>query len=315
MSRPFRFGVQLSGLPAEGWAEKLRAIESLGYSTVFWPDHFGDQWDPIAALAAAAAITDRLHVGTLVCDVDFRHPAVLAKSAATIQLISGGRLELGIGAGWMVSDYDESGIPFDPIGVRLERLEEALQILRSLWTQDSTSFEGRHYRLRDMRRAAPLPEGGAPRILVGGGGRRVLGIAGRHADIIGINPTMREGRITADTARDLTGEKLREKIDWVRAGVEASGRSMDDVELNSLVFAVVITDDPKPVREGLSGALGLSPEEIAETPLALTGSAAEIRERLEQRREQTGISYVVIQGRDDAMLEQFAEQIVAPLTA
>ncbi|MBW2229884.1 MAG: TIGR03621 family F420-dependent LLM class oxidoreductase [Deltaproteobacteria bacterium] len=313
MSRPFRFGIQISGLPIEGWQSVLQNFEALGYSTVFWPDHFGHQWDPLAALAGAAAVTERLCVGTLVCDVDFRHPVVLAKSAATIHLISGGRLELGLGAGWMQSDYDESGIPFDPIGVRLERLEEALEICRAMWTQEKTTYQGRHYQLNEISRAALLPEGERPRILVGGGGRRVLGIAGRHADIIGINPSMREGRITGDTARDLTADKLRQKIEWVRAGVESSGRSLHDVELNSLVFVVGISDDPKPMREGLARTLNLSVDEVADTPLALTGSPAEIRDRLEGRREQTGISYIVIQGGDAAMVEQFAEQIVAPL--
>jgi alkanesulfonate monooxygenase SsuD/methylene tetrahydromethanopterin reductase-like flavin-dependent oxidoreductase (luciferase family) len=142
----------------------------------------------------------------------------------------------------------------------------------------------------------------------------VLGIAGRYADIIGINPTMREGRITPETARDLTADKLREKLDWIRAGVQASGRTMEDVELNSLVFVVGITDDPKPLREGLARGFNLSVDEIAETPLVLTGPASEIRDRLEQRREEAGISYIVIQGGDDAVLEQFAEQIVTPLS-
>jgi alkanesulfonate monooxygenase SsuD/methylene tetrahydromethanopterin reductase-like flavin-dependent oxidoreductase (luciferase family) len=157
--------------------------------------------------------------------------------------------------------------------------------------------------------ALPFTYGGCS----GGGGRRVLGIAGRHADIIGINPTMREGRITGDTARDLTDEKLRRKLEWVREGVEASGRSMQDVELNSLVFVVAITDDPKPMREGLARTLNLTVDEIADTPLALTGSASEICDRLERRREEAGISYIVIQGGDEKTVAQFAEQVVAPL--
>jgi len=313
MARPFRFGVQLASLPVPGWAGALSRLERLGYSTVFWPDHFGAQWDPLAALAGAAGVTERLGLGTLVCDNDFRHPVVLAKTAATIQVLSGGRLELGLGAGWKTSDYDESGIPFDPIGVRLARLDEALRIVRSMWTRDTTDFVGEHYTIRGVARAADLGDLPPPRVLVGGGGRKVLVLAGRHADIVGINPTMREGRITPAAARDLTAERVAEKLDWLRAGVESAGRSMDDVELNSLVFVVAITDDPKPVREGLSRAFGMSPDEVAETPLALTGSASEIRDRLEARREATGISYVVIQGGDDALLERFAAEIVAPL--
>ena len=313
MPLPFRFGVQISSLPSPDWRAPLARLEALGYSSVFWPDHFGSQWDPLTALAGAAAATDTLRVGSLVCDVDFRHPVVLAKSAATIQLLSQGRLELGVGAGWKTSDYEQSGIPFDPIGTRLERLDEALRILRSMWTQPSTDFSGRHYTVRAVAQAAELGALPPPKLLVGGGGRKMLGLAGEHADIVGINPTMREGRITSGAARDLTAERVREKLDWIAAGVERGGRRMADVELNSLVFVVAITDDPKPVREGLGQAFGMTPEEIADTPLALTGSPTEIRERLEARREETGISYVVIQGGDPAVVESFAEYVVGPL--
>jgi len=313
MARPFRFGVQIATLPAEGWVERLRRIESLGYSTVFVPDHFGPQWEPVAAIAAAAAVTERLNVGSLVYDVDYRHPVVLAKAAATTQLLSGGRHEFGIGAGWMESDYVEAGIPYDRPGVRIERLEEALQILRGMWTQEKTSLEGRHYTIRDVARAADLPEGAAPKVLVGGGGRRVLSLAGRHADIVGINPSLPEGKVTADTARDLSPDGTRRKIQWVREAASAAGRDPDALELNSLAFVVAIADDVSGLRQGIAGSTGMSPEEVADCPLFLTGSPAELRERLEKRREETGISYSVIQGKDLATLEQFAEAVVGPL--
>ena len=140
MSHPFRFGVQVATLPAEGWIERARRIEALGYSTLFVPDHFGSQWEPVATLAAVAAVTTRLRVGSLVYDVDYRHPVVLAKAAATTHLLSGGRHEFGIGAGWMETDYVEAGIAYDRPGVRIARLEEALQIVRGMWTQEKTSF-------------------------------------------------------------------------------------------------------------------------------------------------------------------------------
>ena len=173
MSRSFRFGLQLQKLPVDGWAERARRIEALGYSTVFWPDHFGTQWDPTAALAAVAAVTDELRIGTLVWGVDYRHPVVLAKSAATLHLISGGRHEFGIGAGWMETDYVEAGIPYDRPGVRIERLDEALQIIRSMWAENETSFSGKHYRIEKISQAAKLPPGERPKILVGGGGWNV----------------------------------------------------------------------------------------------------------------------------------------------
>ncbi len=315
MTRAFRFGVQLSSLPAESWIDDLRRIEALGYSSVFWPDHFGAQWEPVAALAAAAAVTERLRIGSLVYDVDYRHPVVLAKAAATIHLLSGGRHEFGLGAGWMESDYRQAGIVYDRPGVRIARLEEALQIILGMWSQQETSFSGEHYRVAEVARAAELPEGERPRLLVGGGGRRLLGIAGRYADIVGINPTLHEGRVTAQTARDLALERVREKVSWVRAAADRAGRDPDEIEFNSLTFVVAITDQPRGLREALARNTGMTVDQIADCPGFLTGSASEIRERLEKRREETGISYVVIQGRDPAVLEPFAEGVVAPLVS
>jgi probable F420-dependent oxidoreductase len=313
MTRPFRFGVQLSRLPVQTWAEEVRKIESLGYSTVFFPDHFGTQWEPTAALSAVAAVTRKLRVGTLVYDVDYRHPVVLAKAAATIHLISGGRHEFGIGAGWMETDYRQAGMPYDRPGVRIERLGEALEIIRSMWTQERTSFSGKHYQISNIEQAAELPEGERPRILIGGGGRRVLALAGRHADIVGINPTLVEGRVTPDTPSDLAPERVREKVGWVREAAAKAGRDPGAIEFNSLSFVVAVADDPKPLRELLARNTGMSVEQVADCPLFLTGSAAELRDRLEQRREQTGISYVVVQGSKREVLETFAEAVVAPL--
>ncbi|MCZ6464910.1 MAG: TIGR03621 family F420-dependent LLM class oxidoreductase [Proteobacteria bacterium] len=313
MPNPFRFGVQLSSLPPDDWADRARRIETLGYSTIFWPDHFGSQWDPVAALAGVAAATSTVRVGSLVYDVDFRHPVVFAKAAATIQLLSGGRHEFGLGAGWMESDYVQAGLTYDRPGIRIERLDEALQIIRSMWTQETTTFSGVHYRVNEVPQAADLPEGAAPVVLVGGGGKRVLTLAGRHADIVGINPTLHEGKVTNQTAADLAPERVREKTEWAREGARAAGRDPDAIEFNSLVFVVALTDDPKPLREGLAGNTGMSVEQVADCPLFLTGSGAEIQDRLQRRREETGISYVCIQGRDPDLLEQFAEQVVAPL--
>lgn len=182
----------------------MRAYERLGFSTVFCPDHFGPQWGPTAMLAAAAAVTTRLNVGALVYDVDYRHPVIQAKGAATIQLLSGGRHEFGIGAGWMRTDYDEAGMTYDRPGVRIERLDEALQIIRSMWENERTSFTGKHYTIRNIAQAVELPKGSRPKILIGGGGPRVLRLAGGRADIVGINPSLPEGKITPHSASDLT---------------------------------------------------------------------------------------------------------------
>jgi probable F420-dependent oxidoreductase len=315
MARPFRFGVQVSGLSPQQWQQQVRRIEALGYSTLFLPDHFGKQWDPTTALAAIAAVSERLKVGSLVYDVDYRHPVLYAKAAATLHLLSGGRHEFGIGAGWMETDYVQAGMPYDRAGIRIERLEEALEIIFSMWANKKTSFEGKHYRIQEIAQAASLRDGERPRVLIGGGGKRVLSLAGRHADIVGINPAMVEGKITAATPADSTPERTLAKVQWVRAAAEEAGRNPDEIEFNALTFVTAITDDPAPLRENLAKSSGMTVEQVADCPLFLTGSASEIRERLEKRREETGISYIVVQGGDDAVLESFAKEIVGPLTS
>jgi probable F420-dependent oxidoreductase len=309
---PFRFGVQLATLPPNDWAERLRRIEAWGYDSVFWPDHFGPQWEPVTALAAAAAVTTRLKVGSLVYGIDYRHPIVLAKAAATLQLLSGGRHEFGLGAGWMESDYREAGMRYDRASVRIERLEEALRIIRGAWSQDKTSFAGRHYTATDAQ-AAVLPRPAPPRILIGGGGPKVLAVAGRHADIVGINPKVAEGRVTAAAMQDATAERTREKVRWVKEAAAAAGRDAAALEWNALVFVAAVSDDPRPLREALAKNGGMTVEQVAACPLYLTGSSREIRDVIQQRREDFGISYVVIQGHDEKALATFAEQIVAKL--
>lgn len=312
--KPFRFGVQLAELPVDRWREAARQIETLGYSTVFIPDHFGSQWDPMTALPALSTVTETLNVGSLVYDIDYRHPVIYAKAAATLHLLSEGRFEFGIGAGWMETDYVEAGMRYDRPGVRIARLDEALQIIFSMWENERTSFEGEHYTIREIAQAAKLPKGERPKVLIGGGGKRLLTLAGRYADIVGINPAIPEGRVTSATPADSSPERIREKVSWVREGAIAAGRNPDDIELNSLTFVTAIVDDPSPVRESIAKSSGMTVDQVADCPLFLTGSASEIRDRLQQRREDTGISYTVIQAGDDALLETFAKEIVEPLT-
>lgn len=311
MPQPFRFGVQVADFPGPDWAERARRIEALGYSTVFCPDHFTPQMDPTVWAAAAAASTTRLRVGSLVYGVDYRHPIVYAKQAATLERLFPGRVEFGIGAGWMEVDYRQADIAYQRPGARIERLAETLAICAGVWAGAGFSFTGRHFQVTDVPQAIDAPV--RPRLLIGGGGRRLLALAGRHADIVGINPRLPEGRVTAETPADLAPERVREKVGWVRAAAEQAGRDPAAIELQSLVFVTAIVDDPRGLREALARSSGMSVEQVADCPLFLTGSASEIRDRLERRREQTGIAYVVIQGRDPVTVELFAEQVVAPL--
>ena len=311
--RPFRFGIQLSNLPVERWAERAREIEALGFSTLFVPDHFSAAlWDPTTMLGGVAAVTRTLNVGTLVYGVDYRHPLVYARQAATLQAMSGGRHEFGIGAGWMADDYRWAGMRYDKPSVRIERLDEALTIVKSMWSNKKTTFAGKHFNVSE----APLKIAmrASPKILIGGGGRKLLSVAGRHADIVGINPTIPEGRITAATALDITPESVRQKVDWVHAAAAAAGRDADAIELNALVFAAAITDQVSAMREMVAATTGMPADRVAECPLFLIGSGAQVRDALQARREATGISYVVIQGQDPGQVEQFAKAVVEPLT-
>ena len=298
--KPFRFGVQTNSAPdAATWGAGARRVEALGYSTLYVPDHFTDQWGPLVALTAAAEATTTLNVGALVFDNDYRHPVVLAKEVATLDLLSGGRVEFGLGAGWMRTDYEQSGIPYDEPAVRVDRLEEALAIYSSLW-RGETSFAGTHYRVEGaLGLPAPARPGG-PKLVIGGGGRRVLTLAAQHADVVGINPSLRSGAVDSATAQSAVAEKYDERLGWVR---EAAGDRFDDLELQVLTFLVAVGGDRTEFAERMGPALGLEPEAARDAPIALVGSVEEICDQLLERRERWGLTYWVVH---DHEMEDFA---------
>ncbi|HYI61504.1 MAG TPA: TIGR03621 family F420-dependent LLM class oxidoreductase [Acidimicrobiales bacterium] len=300
-ARPFRFGVQLSTAPdGPAWAALARRVEELGYSTVFMPDHFGDQLSPTIALQAAADATTTLRVGSLVYDNDYRHPVVLAKDCATLDLLSGGRLELGLGAGWMTSDYVQSGIPLDEPKVRVDRMVEAVAVLKAAFSDQPVTFHGEHYAISGYD-ARPKPvQKPHPPLLIGGGLKRVLSFAGREAQIVGINPTIPNGAVDHEAARSGTATETDKKVAWVR---EAAGDRYPEVELNALHFATIVTDDRAGTIEMMAPLFGIPPEDVADYPHALIGTVDEICADLEARRDRWDLSYVVVQGDS---LEAFA---------
>ena len=295
MSRPFRFGVQTktAGSRRE-WVELIRKIDDLGYGSVTMPDHFDDQLAPTVALMAAADASERLRLGALVWCNDYRHPVVFAKEAATLDLLSDGRLELGIGAGWMTSDYTEAGLTHDRAGVRIERMVEAVEVLKGLFGDGPFSYQGRHYTITDLDGTPKPVQRPHPPFLIGGGGPRFLRLAGRHADIVGINPNMAAGAITPEIGADATAERYAEKLGWVREG---AGDRFDDIELQIRTFFVVVTDDRQGTAEALAAGVGLTPAQGLASPLALVGTPAQIAEDLRERRQRFGFSYIVV-GQD-----------------
>ena len=292
-SRKFRFGVQTSrGRSAAEWAEKARKIESLGYSTLFIPDHFDDQLAPMPAMMAAADATTTLRVGSLVLDNDYKHPLVLAKEATTLDLLSGGRLELGLGAGWMETDYVASGIPYDRPGVRISRFIEGLTIIKGLFSDEPVNFSGTYYTITNHN-GTPKPVQKPLPILVGGGGKRVLSVAAREANIISVNFNLEPGVVNAEVMKTGDEASTLAKLQWIR---EAAGDRFDDIELSVTVFISIVTDDQKGMAERVSGGAGMSADDALRSPHNAIGSTDQIAEALQERREKFGFSYIVFSG-------------------
>jgi probable F420-dependent oxidoreductase len=306
MPTPFRFAVQAHTASTKAeWIDQCRKAEDLGYSTISLPDHFGNQLAPVPALMAAADATTTLRIGTLVFDNDYKHPVVLAKECATLDLLSEGRLELGIGAGWMVSDYEQSGIPYDSPGVRIDRMVEGIHILRGLFAPGPFSFHGAHYSISGLDGfPKPFTPAGPP-ILVGGGGKRVLTLAGQLADIVGINANLRAGVIGPDAGQDAVPSNIDQKLEWVKAG---AGDRFGDLEIQIRVHLVHVTDDRNGFAELFAGGFGISTEDALGTPLALIGTHEQIIETVLERRERWGMSYLTLDAR---YMDEFAPIVAA----
>ena len=289
--RGFRFGVQVSKeTSAKGWAELARRTEAAGYEVLTMPDHFTDQLAPIPALMAAASATTTLRVGALVFDNDYKHPVVLAKELATIDLLSDGRLDIGLGAGWMISDYEEAGMPYDSPKVRIDRFIEGVAVIRGAMAEGSFSFSGDHYTITNYN-GQPKPIQARPPLLIGGGGKRVLTYAAREADIIGINGTLTAGVVGPEALSTMTAESVDEKVAIVAA---VGAHRINDIEMNIRTFFVKVTNDRAATVDGISSMFGVSKDMIDASPFALIGSVEECIEQLLERRERWGFSYTIV---------------------
>jgi probable F420-dependent oxidoreductase len=287
------------------WRSTARRIEDLGYSTLFIPDHFEDQFGPLVALTVAAEATTTLRVGSLVFGNDYRHPIVLAKEIATLDLFSEGRVEFGLGAGWMTSDYEQSGITADTAGIRISRMAESLVIMKSLWSTGEATFAGEHFQVTGAV-GSPMPtQRPHPPVIIGGGGQRVLGIAAREADIVGVNPSLAAGYIGPEVLETTSAGYYQQRIEWIR---RAAGKRFDDLELQCLTFLVQIVPDREDAVSRLAGALSLSPDQIEGSPIAMIGTTDQIAESLRERRELFGFSYIVVH---EAEMEAFAPVVAA----
>jgi len=261
--RAFRFGVQGSPAPTEpAWADVARRAEDHGYDVLSMPDHLDGTFAPLVALAYAAAVTERIHLGTTVLAADFRNPAVLVDEVRTLHELSRGRVELGLGAGWKAADYEVAGLPFAPAGQRIEHLAAVVDEVRA-----------------GLGPLLPL--------MLGGGGRRMLTLAARVADIVGI-VTANPGGVAGGLAESGTLAATEQKVGWIR---EAAGARFADLELNVRVWAA---------EADAAATLGT---EAAESPHVMLASDAAMADKLLRLRDATGISYVTVSVR---FLDEFA---------
>lgn len=291
--RPFRFGVTgISARSRKEWVEKAQKAEALGFSTLLMWDHFDDHLAPLPALLAAAGATTSLRLAPLVLSNDYRHPVLLAREAATIDLLTDGRFELGIGAGWNRAEYQRAGLPFDPPAVRVRRLEESIQILKGLFANAPLTFHGQHYTIADLRGHPRPVQQPHPPLMIGGARPHMLALAAREADIVAFAT-----KVDADGTHhfvDSIGPAIGRKVAWVR---EAAGPRFASLELHIHVGGVIITQQRRQTADQMAGTVGLTGEQLLDCLQALIGTVDEIVEDLLRRRQRYGISYISVDER------------------
>jgi probable F420-dependent oxidoreductase len=304
--KPFRFGINArdAGSRAE-WQDKARAIEARGYSALLVPDHLAAMLAPIPAAVSAAAATKSLRVGTNVLNNNFRHPVLVAREAATADLLTDGRFELGLGAGHIRSEHEQAGLPFERGRVRVERLTEAVTIIKGLLDGTEVTFAGQHYRVTGHNIHPRPVQQPHPPVMIGGNGPRLLTLAAKEADIVGFSGiTFALGGTEPDFSAWRTGG-ADERVRLVR---EAAGARIDQLELSALLQRVVVTEHRRQAAEELTRAWRhLTTEEILEAPFVLIGTVDEMVEALQARRDRWGISFFVT-------FEQYLETL-APVVA
>ena len=318
---PFRFGLQAFEASNAGeWFSLVRRAEASGYSTLFSSDHyFGPgaiseatghrpvDMAPLTSIAMAAATTSSLRVGCRVFACDFHHPVVLAKEMATLDLLSEGRLEVGLGAGWVADEYAGLGVEMQTPGVRIEKLAEYAELLRAHWSGEQLDVDGRFVHASGFA-GRPLPASpGGPPLMIGGGARKILGVAGRLADIVSINFNNSSGKLGGASVTSSGADQTAQKIDWIKAG---AGDRFDQIELEIGAYFVAVGDTAAAQLEAIAARFGVPASELASHPHALFGTVEQICDTLIERRQRYGVSYVTVAQRH---LDEFSP-VVAALT-
>ncbi|HZR40772.1 MAG TPA: TIGR03621 family F420-dependent LLM class oxidoreductase [Ktedonobacteraceae bacterium] len=300
--KSFRFAVSAGRAASqEEWVTKARKIEQLGYLTLVVPDHLPVPLALVPALLAAAEGTSTLRIGSFVFNNDFRHPVMLAKEVATLDVLSGGRFEFGLGAGWTQSEYEQSGIKYDPAPVRIRRLGEAIQVVKRLFAEERASFSGEFYTINNLNSLPKPIQQPYPPLVIGGGGKQMLSLAAREANIVTLIPKALPDRGNLDVATDATPTATMQKIRWIR---QAAGSRFDDLELNILIFAVSLAEEDRSrAIQHVSEVFKVKEDEVSDLPHCLIGTVDQVCEELQKRREQYGISYITV---FENKIEEFA---------
>jgi probable F420-dependent oxidoreductase len=305
MNGPIRFSASLGQIATGQLIATAQRAEELGYAAVTIPDHFDDQPAPLIGLTAAAAATSTIRLLPLVLANDYREPVVLAKELASLDALSGGRLEFGIGAGWMTDDYEFAGITNDSPGTRIRRLSESVDILTALLRGERVDVDGEFYSVHGaLGQPHPVQAGGIP-LMLAGGKRKMLTLAGEKADIIGINPGLTAGVIDERAGQDATPERTDQKIAWVKDG---AGDRFDSLTLQTRIHLAMVTDDRESVAREMAPLLGISAQDALDSPHALVGTVDQIVDEVQRWRDRWGFTYVSINAEE---LEDFAPVVEA----
>ena len=300
--RPIRFGLIASGATAAELIETAKSAEQHGFSSIALNDHFNSAVAPLLGLQAMAAATSHLRITTAVLNQDLRHPAVLAKELATLDVLSGGRLEVGLGAGWVPADYDQSGISFDSATERIERLEEKIDILKGLFSENQCTFAGRHYKVTGLDGTPKPAQPGGPPIMIGGGGRKILSMAARRADIIQVlGASLGTSGAVVDDLSSFRVDAFEQRLDWMAAAAER----FSAIELSLMLVFVAITDDIEKTAKGFLdiltatvsryggevGDVDVNLQTLLDSPVVAIGTLDEVCEKLRRVRDTLGFNY------------------------
>jgi len=319
--------VQLAGQPASKLLELAQTAEEQGFSAVYVPDHFANEppgtgrlddtimLEAIAILGGVAAATKKVRLGGHVLCNLFRHPTLTAQAIATIDQISGGRAVLGIGAGWTKNEFDMTGIPFPDIKPRLRMLDESTRIIKSLWTEKRTTFDGEFFRLKEAFITAQPVTKPHPPVLMGGSGKGLLRIAAREADVVNIIvDTGKAGTALPEEIAKLTEDGFRSKIDFVRQEAQKLGRKLTLSTTVFIPFLAGTEEEAQKMADGLGGGFGLTGDQARRMPLALIGTPAQCVEELKRREREWGVEHLILSGGAGTdLLKRFGKEILPQL--